>query len=819
MPTKADRIIRAVTETPWAILPEKLEAIQELLELRASGVTLSADEVRARIGAAQPPQRGRKGGVAILPLFGVISHRMNLMTQISGGTSTEQFGAAFDRAMDDPDIRAVVIEVDSPGGSVAGVDELSRKIYDRRDEKPVIAVANTFMASAAYNIGSAAGEVVAAPSAEVGSIGVLMIHFAVPKQLEDRGIEATVIRRPELKAVGNRYEFLTEETRAVLQEGVDEFYTLFVEAVARNRETDPSTVEAEYGRGRLLSARQALDVGMVDRIATLEEVLEDLGVDRSDLQNARADSERLPAKAAVESASDVEASGSGSTAISMGWDANDADTGRGDQPEVDTTEQDHPGADGDAPGNRTESPEPVAPEAKEDTMSGQDQDQRVAPQEGATTGGGGIATVERDALAEERRRASEIVQLCSEHGMAERAEEYIEKGWNADRVGREILSQKGRDTEPAMPEPQPLVEMNERENQRYSIARAILASADNRWDRAGFEREVHDEITRKLGRESKGVYVPTNLGALPSRFRGVDQEQRRYRAALNTGTSTAGQELVFTEPGSFIDMLRTRMVTTALGATFLPGLEGDVAFPRQTGAGTLTWRGENPGSDVSDSDTTYDQLTLQPNDAQSSTAFSRRLLAQSVINVEFLVRRDLAAINARGIDLAALHGAGGNEPTGIYSASGVNSVAMGGAISWAKIVDLETQVAADDADIGVMAYATTPEVRGNAKTTEKASNTAQFLWTGSVREGEMNGFRAMASNQIKKDLGAGSDEHGIIFGVWSELYIGEWGALEIIVDPYTLKKQGLIEVTSHVMADVGLRHAEAFAKGTALTVS
>ena len=290
---------------------------------------------------------------------------------------------------------------------------------------------------------------------------------------------------------------------------------------------------------------------------------------------------------------------------------------------------------------------------------------------------------------------------------------------------------------------------------------------------------------------------------------------------MTTTGATTGSDILFTEPGSFIDMLRARAKVFKLGAQLLPGLSGAVAFPKQTGAGTLYWVGENPGSDVTESNIALDQVVLSPKSAMAQQAYSRQLLRQSAGVVDTLVTNDLRKTAALGIDRAALHGSGSsNEPTGIYVASGVNPVAFGGVITFPKVVQMETEVALDDADVGEMGYLTTPGVRGAAKTTQKFSGTnGEAIWTGNAENGEMNGYRAEVSTQVRSNMGAGTNEHGIAFGVWSEMIVGEWGAMEVLTDPYTLAGKGLIRLVLFLMIDIQLRHAEAFSKGTGLTVS
>jgi HK97 family phage major capsid protein len=365
--------------------------------------------------------------------------------------------------------------------------------------------------------------------------------------------------------------------------------------------------------------------------------------------------------------------------------------------------------------------------------------------------------------------------------------------------------------------------LNAGEAKRYSITRAILADASTRRGGDGltfggkkvdsncFEMEVSDQIQKDRGlmQKREGFFMPTGvaLGAAPPK-------ETITRAGLDTKTSAAGGALVFTEAGSFIELLRNRAMVIRLGATVLPGLQGNVAFPKQTGGGAAHWVAENPGADVQDDDLTLGQVLLSPKTLQSSTSYSRQLLAQGVVNIDNIVQNDLVQVKALAVDLAALFGtAANNQPRGIYNQSGVNSVAFGGAITYAKLVEMETDIVAANADNGVMAYLTTPEVRGKGKQTALLSNTLALpIWYN----GELNGYRAEVTNQMSKTLGGGS-EHGIVFGVWSELLIGEWGAMEVITDPYRLKKQGMIEVTTFLMVDIAVRYPQAFSKGTGLT--
>jgi signal peptide peptidase SppA len=179
-------------------------------------------------------------------------------------------------AVNDARIGAIVFDVNSPGGSVTGVDELSKMIYDARGSKPIVAVANHLMASAAYWIGTAADELVVTPSGEVGSIGVFAAHQDVSAAMEKEGVKTTLISAGKYKTEGNPFEPLTDEAHASIQARVDDYYSMFTKAVARNRGVNVADVRGGFGEGRVVGAQQAVSLGMADRVATLDDVISGL---------------------------------------------------------------------------------------------------------------------------------------------------------------------------------------------------------------------------------------------------------------------------------------------------------------------------------------------------------------------------------------------------------------------------------------------------------------------------------------------------------------------------------------------------------------
>ncbi|MBN1105805.1 MAG: signal peptide peptidase SppA [Deltaproteobacteria bacterium] len=269
-------LIDVIQNTAWAIVPEKLDAIHQVLLHRMQGVKVDPTLLEAAARRkTESMYFGRiEGNLAILPVVGVLAKRMNLFMAFSGGTSTELLRNDFRDALENPEVMAIVLDIDSHGGTVDGTQALANLIFEARGEKPIVAFANGMMASAAYWIGSAADWIITEETAVVGSIGVVQVHYDYSRADERAGVKRSLIYAGRYKTVGNDTEPLTREARDVLQEGVDTMYSLFVDAVARNRDRGIGEVLENMADGRLFIGRQALDAGLVDDTGAFEDAVE-----------------------------------------------------------------------------------------------------------------------------------------------------------------------------------------------------------------------------------------------------------------------------------------------------------------------------------------------------------------------------------------------------------------------------------------------------------------------------------------------------------------------------------------------------------------
>jgi HK97 family phage major capsid protein len=375
---------------------------------------------------------------------------------------------------------------------------------------------------------------------------------------------------------------------------------------------------------------------------------------------------------------------------------------------------------------------------------------------------------------------------------------------------------------PTAEQQRPRFTLTERELREYSLARGILTISQNQEAngmRNCFELEVSETIARShKGENHGGIFVPWNIGAGSFARKGARSMQQK-RAGLDSATATKGSELKFTEPGDFLAFLYNTMRVKELGATTVTGLRENVAFPKQTGKASGSWVAENPGSDIADSNLTLGQVPSSPKTYQSSTSYSRQLLAQAVIDVDTFVRQDLARDMALAADFAAIAGpTGGNSPVGIMNTTGVQSFIVaadsgnGGAIAYADIIKMLEDLEDVNADqLGDPAWLATAGIKADLKLTTRLANAIALPVWGD--DDTVAGYMARSSNQVPKTgvRGSTSNNHALILGVWPTLVIGMWGSgFELIVDPFTKKKQGEIELTTFALIDIALKYPQAF---------
>lgn len=401
-----------------------------------------------------------------------------------------------------------------------------------------------------------------------------------------------------------------------------------------------------------------------------------------------------------------------------------------------------------------------------------------------------IVAIEAEARKSAHKNAAQIIELGGRHNQSEMAARAIKEGKTIEEFRGELLEKIGSDRALEKQD----IGMTQKEVKRFSLIKAIRAMAnpnDARAQReAAFEFEVARAAADAYGRTPQGIMLPVDV-------------LRNWKRDLNSNDDAA----LFTDDfrgNDFIDVLRNASSVMQAGARMLTGLSGDVKIPKKTAASTAGWISTEGGA-ASESEMTVGTVSMVPRNLGAFTDLTRQLMLQSSLDVEALIRDDLAQALALAIDKAGLEGTGSSgQPTGILSTSGVNTVtAFAAAVpTFAEVVTLETALAEDNALMGNLAYILPASMYGGLKTKEKATGTAQFV----VEPGNtINGYRAIVSNQAT----AGN----LYFGNFSDLLIGMWAGLDILVDPYTSSTSGTVRIVALQTVDVAVRHAVSFAYG------
>lgn len=391
--------------------------------------------------------------------------------------------------------------------------------------------------------------------------------------------------------------------------------------------------------------------------------------------------------------------------------------------------------------------------------------------------------------------AAQIFELGRKHGQEDMALRAVNEGATIEQFRGQLLDVIGSTGSRGSFEAED-IGMTNKEVKRFSLMRAMhaLANPNDRraQEAAAFEFECSHAAASQYGRSAQGIMLPTDV------LRNWDMSKR----ALNTSDDG---ELFGTDfrGGEFIDVLRNSSSVMQAGARMLSGLSGNVEIPKKATAAQAAWLASE-GADTAESEMTVGQVTLSPKDLGAHTHITRRMLQQTSLDLEALVRDDLVQAMALSIDLAGLEGTGANgQPTGILGTTGVNQVTNFAAANptFAEVVSLETAVDVDNALAGNLAYILRADMKGALKTTEKATNTGQFVYNGN----EMNGYRSIVSNQ--------GTAGNLYFGNFNDLLIGMWGGMDLTVDPYSNSKSGTLRVVAIQTVDVAVRHAQSFAFG------
>jgi HK97 family phage major capsid protein len=375
----------------------------------------------------------------------------------------------------------------------------------------------------------------------------------------------------------------------------------------------------------------------------------------------------------------------------------------------------------------------------------------------------------------------------------------VEVKLDEEKLGKAIAENlpKAEVQEPLPGAPAPEVTAEEAKSiKQYSVRKAILQKAypDEAGKLDGLELEMHQEAVKEATRTNKAL---SGVG-IPSMF---------TRATLQATVDAAGGYSVATELPGFIDTLKNNMATVKAGATLMTGLEGDVSIPKLSANSTATWRTEL--GTATQSDPTFTAVTMTPHRLTTYTVFSQQLLRQSSLDIEKIVRENLFYSVANALEAAAYEGDGTSQvPVGILNAS-VNDATHGSSsptvANWPNIVNMESMVAVDNALAAKMAYIMKATAAGKLKTTEKASSTGQFIYgQDPLLGGTVNGYPAHITNVFTDDT--------VLFGNWAELMIGQWGGLDLIVNPYAGDIYATVRVVIAGYYDLAVKHPESFAR-------
>ena len=403
---------------------------------------------------------------------------------------------------------------------------------------------------------------------------------------------------------------------------------------------------------------------------------------------------------------------------------------------------------------------------------------------------------------QERARVRAIMEMGEKYGAAELAREFVTEGKDVAEFQRALLDHiNGKMQRPLSEQTRDAdIGLTDREARNFSFLKVIRALADptdrKAQEAAAFEFEASRAAAERIGKESDKFVVPADV----------------LTRALNTSTTgtaagdTGGYGIATVlQAESFIDILRNRATIMQLG-TVMGGLVGNIDIPKQVAAAQGYWLGED--ADATESTLDLGQISLTPKTVAAFSEITRKLMVQSSLDTEALVRADLAKALALTIDKAGYYGTGSDhQPLGIANQTGINAVAFAAVQpTYAELVEMETQIALDNADVSSMAYVGNAAFRGHAKTTLQFPNAA-IAQGGTIWEpgNTVNGYRTEITNQVNSG--------DVFMGNFADLLVAMWGGLQLMVDPYSGSKKGRLRVVVFQDVDFALRRTQSFCLG------
>lgn len=414
-----------------------------------------------------------------------------------------------------------------------------------------------------------------------------------------------------------------------------------------------------------------------------------------------------------------------------------------------------------------------------------------------------IRTNDEDLVAKERQRVKDLNAIADKYDAHDLARQFVNNGGSVSELNAALLERMGSIKSVDSAKQSGEVGMTDKEVKNYSfkrLMRALIEPENTRAQKeAAYEFEVGQDAASELKRSAKGVFIPQDV----------------LTRSVNVGTDADGGYTVDTvlAAGDFISLLRNKSIMMGLG-NVMTGLVGDLAIPRQTGGATAYWVAEDGA--LTTSTPQFDLVNLTPKSVGATTYATRKILLQSEFNMRQFILNDLATTVALEVDRAAIAGSGAsNQPTGILNTSGIGSVSMGangGAITRDALVDLESELTTDNADLGNLKYVTNAKVRGAMRKIAIDSGSGLFLLPDNANS--LLGYDVQFTNQVPSNLDQGTSVgvcSAAIFGNFSDLMIGLWSGIDLIVDPYSNAKKGGIEITAFQDMDIAVRHPESFA--------